>query len=155
MSKPCVSTLRRRILPRLVDAEAVYSSGRSPEELNLLADIFAEDLEGENPESIDQAFRLHRRESTRFPTPAHILALLPRCRAVNDTLALPEAQIKCTPGYGIFLGCHSNSSLIDSFGTKFVQISATKATGLRAGHQSCRKKYQDAWFSGAVRCRDQ
>jgi len=100
MSKPCVSTLRRRILPRLVDAEAVYSSGRSPEELNLLADIFAEDLEGENPESIDQAFRLHRRESTRFPTPAHILALLPRCRAVNDTLAIPEAQIKCTPGYG-------------------------------------------------------
>lgn len=95
--------LRRRLLPRLVDAEAVYRSGRSPEEVALLADIFAEDLEGEAPETIDRAFALHRRESTRFPTPAHILALLPRCRPCMTlgVAALPMENVgRKTPGIG-------------------------------------------------------
>lgn len=95
--------LRRRLLPRLVDAEAVYKSGRSPEELALLARIFADDLHGENPEALDRAFALHRRESTRFPTPAHILALLPRCRPcmTHGVAALPMENVgRKTPGIG-------------------------------------------------------
>lgn len=96
--------LRRRLLPRLVDAEAVYKSGRSPEELALLAEIFADDLHSENAEALDRAFALHRRESTRFPTPAHILALLPRCRPCMTThgvAALPMENVgRKTPGMG-------------------------------------------------------
>ena len=80
----------------------VYKSGRSPEELALLAGIFADDLDGENPEAIDRAFALHRRESSRFPTPAHILALLPRCRpSVQPLPPLPmEGVGRKTPGLG-------------------------------------------------------
>ena len=94
--------LQQRLLPRLIEAEAVYKSGRSPEELALLAGIFADDLDGENPEAIDRAFALHRRESSRFPTPAHILALLPRCRPSVQLLpSLPmEGVDRKTPGLG-------------------------------------------------------
>lgn len=94
--------LQQRLLPRLIEAEAVYKSGRSPEELALLAGIFADDLDGENPEAIDRAFALHRRESSRFPTPAHILALLPRCRpSVQPLPPLPmEGVGRKTPGLG-------------------------------------------------------
>ena len=59
--------LQQRLLPRLIEAEAVYKSGRSPEELVLLAGIFADDLDGENPDAVDRAFALHRRESARSP----------------------------------------------------------------------------------------
>ena len=94
--------LQQRLLPRLIEAEAVYKSGRSPEELALLAGIFADDLDGENPEAIDRAFAVHRRESSRFPTPAHILALLPRCRpSVQPLPPLPmEGVGRKTPGLG-------------------------------------------------------
>ncbi len=94
--------LQQRLLPRLIEAEAVHKSGRSPEELALLAEIFAEDLDGENPEAIERAFALHRRESSRFPTPAHILALLPRCRQPAQSLpSLPmEVSGRKTPGLG-------------------------------------------------------
>ncbi len=94
--------LQQRLLPRLIEAEAVYKSGRSPEELVLLAGIFADDLDGENPDAVDRAFALHRRESARFPTPAHILALLPRCRpSVGTHPALPmEGAGRKTPGLG-------------------------------------------------------
>lgn len=94
--------LQQRLLPRLIEAEAVYKSGRSPEELALLAGIFADDLDGENPEAIDRVFAVHRRESSRFPTPAHILALLPRCRpSVQPLPPLPmEGVGRKTPGLG-------------------------------------------------------
>ena len=94
--------LRRRLLPRLIEAEAVYKSGRSPEELALLAGIFADDLDGENPDAVDRAFLLHSRESSRLPTPAHILGLLPRCRPpVRTHPALPmEGTGRKTPGLG-------------------------------------------------------
>ena len=95
--------LRRRILPRLTEAEMVFRSGRSPEELAVLADIFAGDLEGEDAGAIDRAFVLHRRESMRFPTPAHILALLPRCRPVSNAPALPENSGQKTPGIGMLV----------------------------------------------------
>ena len=92
--------LRRRLLVRLIDAEMVYRTGRSQEELALLADIFADDLAGEDAETIDRAFSLPRRGSTRFPTPAHILAIIPQCRAQrHEYAALPmEGEGKKTPG---------------------------------------------------------
>lgn len=93
---------RQRLAMRLAEMEAVYRTGRSPEELALLAEIFADDLDGENPEAIERAFALHRRESSRFPTPAHILALLPRCR--RPAQSLPSLPMECsgrkTPGLG-------------------------------------------------------
>lgn len=95
--------LRRRLLVRLIDAEMVYRTGRSQEELALLADIFADDLAGEDAETIDRAFTAHRRSSTRFPCPAHILAIIPQCRAQrSDYAALPmEAEGTRTPGIGM------------------------------------------------------
>ncbi|WP_165078873.1 MULTISPECIES: hypothetical protein [unclassified Desulfovibrio] len=95
--------LRRRLLVRLIDAEMVYRTGRSQEELALLADIFADDLAGEDAETIDRAFAAHRRGSTRFPTPAHILAIIPQCRAQrHDYAALPmEGEGTRTPGIGM------------------------------------------------------
>lgn len=95
--------LRRRLLVCLIDAEMVYRTGRSQEELALLADIFTDDLAGEDAETIDRAFASHRRSSTRFPTPAHILAIIPQCRAQrHDYAALPmEAEGTRTPGIGM------------------------------------------------------
>lgn len=96
------TALRNRLLARLADAETVYRTGRSPEELALLADIFADDLAGEDAGDIDRAFLAHRRSSTRFPTPAHILALMPQCRSPrHDYAALPMATEGAkTPGLG-------------------------------------------------------
>lgn len=96
------TALRNRLLARLADAETVYRTGRSPEELALLADIFADDLAGEDAGDIDRAFLAHRRGSTRFPTPAHILALMPQCRSPrHDCAALPmETGSAKTPGLG-------------------------------------------------------
>ena len=88
---------------RLIDAEMVYRTGRSQEELALLADIFTDDLAGEDAETIDRAFAAHRRGSIRFPTVAHIVALLPQCRPPrHDYAALPmEAEGTRTPGIGM------------------------------------------------------
>lgn len=96
------TALRNRLLARLADAETVYRTGRSPEELALLADIFADDLAGEDAGDIDRAFLAHRRSSTRYPTPAHILALLPQCRAPRrNCAALPMRPTSPkTPGVG-------------------------------------------------------
>lgn len=96
------NALRNRLLARLADAETVYRTGRSPEELALLADIFAEDLAGEDAETIDRAFLAHRRSCIRFPTVAHIVALLPQCRAPRrDRAALPmQTDRQRTPGLG-------------------------------------------------------
>lgn len=79
----------------------VYQTGQAPEEISLLAEIFAEDLMDENWESIRRAFTMHRRRSTRFPTPAHIIALLPECRVLPERVAIPqETGGKRTVGIG-------------------------------------------------------
>ena len=69
---------------RLVECEAVYRTGRSPEEMLLLADIWAQDLEGQDKDDVGRAFVMHRQESSRFPCPADILRLLPRCRRATS-----------------------------------------------------------------------
>lgn len=57
----------------------------------LLADGWSQELAGENPQSVAAALDLHRRECSRFPTLAHVVALLPRCRVRQQNLpALPE-----------------------------------------------------------------
>ena len=72
----------------------VYGRERSPEELTLLADLWEEALDGERIDDVARAFALHLREGDRFPCPADILRLLPRCRAeaaaVRKAIALPE-----------------------------------------------------------------
>ena len=76
---------------RLVECEAVYRTGRSPEEMLLLADIWAQDLEGQDKDDVGRAFVMHRQESSRFPCPADILRL-PRCRratSMESPMALP------------------------------------------------------------------
>lgn len=92
------------ILPLLATAELVTKSGRTYEELEILADIFAEDLAGENIASVENAFALHRRRSKFFPTPAEIIALLPECRVYEanpDAIAIAEeSQDDYTPGFG-------------------------------------------------------
>lgn len=80
------------LIMRLAECEAVYRTGRSQEELALLADIWAQDLEGQDREEVGRAFVLHRQESSRFPCPADILRLLPRCRratSMESPMALP------------------------------------------------------------------
>lgn len=72
------------LIMRLAECEAVYRTGRSQEELALLADIWAQDLEGQDREAVGRAFVLHRQESGRFPCPADILRLLPRCAMPRD-----------------------------------------------------------------------
>lgn len=64
--------------------------------------IFADDLDGENVESVVAAFDLHRKRTTRFPTPAHIIALLPECRVLPARrVAIPQAtEGKKTKGMG-------------------------------------------------------
>lgn len=77
---------------RLVECEAVYRTGRSPEEMLLLADIWAQDLEGQDKDDVGRAFVMHRQEFSRFPCPADILRLLPRCRMtarIESPMALP------------------------------------------------------------------
>ena len=44
---------------RLVECEAVYRTGRSPEEMLLLADIWAQDLEGQDRDDVGRAFVMH------------------------------------------------------------------------------------------------
>lgn len=93
-----MSEKARQILPMLAEAALVYQTTQTPEELAALAEIYAEDLEGESLEAINAAFSLHRKRSTRFPTPAHIMAILPECRSLPVYEALPAASK--TPGMG-------------------------------------------------------
>lgn len=89
------------ILEKLIEANLVYQADISPEELRTLANVFADDLLVENPESVTAAFDMHRRRSTRFPTPAHIFALLPECRVMPKLEALPQTSTgKKTAGAG-------------------------------------------------------
>ena len=85
---------RRRLAMRLAEMEAVYRSGRSGEELALLADIWAADLADERQEDVERAMLEHRRQSTFFPTPAHILRILATTRPAPRELfpALPEPE---------------------------------------------------------------
>ena len=88
------------LIMRLAECEAVYRTGRSQEELALLADIWAQDLEGQDREAVGRAFVLHRQESGRFPCPADILRLLPRCRHAErrqDAAALPVETVAVGP----------------------------------------------------------
>ncbi|WP_337381477.1 hypothetical protein [Desulfovibrio sp.] len=88
------------LIMRLAECEAVYRTGRSQEELALLADIWAQDLEGQDREVVGRAFVLHRQESGRFPCPADILRLLPRCRHAErrqDAAALPVETVAVGP----------------------------------------------------------
>lgn len=90
---------RRRLAVRLAEMEAVYRSGRSPEELALLADIWAHDLADEKAADVECAMIAHRRHSTFFPTPADILRILATTRTCPDEAipALPEAEPECDP----------------------------------------------------------
>lgn len=98
MEKTPLSTA---ILENILEANLVYQAGNPPEVLAMLAEVFSQDLAGENVESINAAFALHRRRSTRFPTPAHIIALLPECRVSPRLDALPQTTMgKKTVGAG-------------------------------------------------------
>lgn len=86
--------MKRLLLQRLGELSLLYGRERSPEELALLTDIWAEALDGERPDEVARAFVLHLREGVRFPCPADIVRLLPRCRAdvrsAESGTALPE-----------------------------------------------------------------
>lgn len=118
--------MKKKILPLLAASALVYQTGQTPEELALLADIFAEDLAGENFESINRAFSLHRRRSSRFPTPAHIIAILPECRVLPKREALPQASAKKTEGMGnlVLLAIKGNAQAKDT-----LKLIMTKACG--------------------------
>lgn len=96
-----ITPLSAAMLDNLLEANLVYQAGNPPEILAMLAEVFTEDLAGENVETINAAFTLHRRRSTRFPTPAHIIALLPECRVSPRLEALPQTTTgKKTAGAG-------------------------------------------------------
>ncbi|WP_299396081.1 hypothetical protein [uncultured Desulfovibrio sp.] len=95
---------RQWMLKRLFETGLVFHIDRSPEELELLADLWAEALPRE-PQTINAAFVAWRREGRRFPVPADIIDRLPACRAAQDAAAaLSEAGTATrTPGYPAFL----------------------------------------------------
>lgn len=87
----------RTLLPLLAMAEVLFKSGRSPEELELAAELYAEALAGEKLEEVKAAFALYARRRRFYPTPAEIIALLPECR---QGYRPPEPEGRRTPGYG-------------------------------------------------------
>lgn len=94
--------LMSALLNELSKCEIAYQGGHSPEELAVLMELFAEAMPNENPQSIRRAFAMHRKLSTRFPTPAHIIALLPDCRVMPDRCAIPEkTSVPATDGLGL------------------------------------------------------
>lgn len=84
-------------MQRLGELSLLHGRDRSPEELALLADLWAEALDGEGQDEVARAFALYLREGERFPCPADILCLLPRCRAeagvARERTALPEMTV--------------------------------------------------------------
>lgn len=78
----------------------MYQSGQSPEEITLLAEVFAETLAEEELATLDKAFMLYMRNNKRFPTPAHIFELLPECRPRKEYMPLAEKEEIHTPGFG-------------------------------------------------------
>ena len=95
---------RQWMLKRLFETGLVFHIDRSPEELELLADLWAEALPRE-PQAINAAFVAWRREGRRFPVPADIFDRLPACRAALSAAATrPDAEPATrTPGYPAFL----------------------------------------------------
>lgn len=95
---------REWMLKRLFETGLVFHIDRSPEELELLADLWAEALPQE-PQAINAAFVDWRREGRRFPVPADIIDRLPSCRAaLSAAAAQPESDDTThTPGYPSFL----------------------------------------------------
>lgn len=84
-------TMRELITLKLSTLSIEYGTSHSDDDLALLADDWARELAGERPASVAATLDAHRRECSRFPTLAHVLALLPRCRVAPEELALPEA----------------------------------------------------------------
>ena len=68
-------------------------AGRTPAQLQILAEDWAEDLAEFSPEMVEKAVKRYRRESAYFPTVADIRARCEELRrgeaARADTLALP------------------------------------------------------------------
>lgn len=89
--------MKRLLLQRLGELSLLHGRDRSPEELALLVDLWAEALDGEERDEVARAFALYLREGERFPCPADILRLLPRCRAeagvARERTALPEMTV--------------------------------------------------------------
>lgn len=84
-----------------METSLVYLASHTPEEIAVLAKVFATDLAEENMADINAAFAKHRQTSTRFPTPAHIIALLPYCRVQEVQAEVPPAiDEQRTPGMG-------------------------------------------------------
>ena len=79
----------------------IYQTSHTREEIALLSELFAEALADEKDlPAIWRAFALHRKRSKRFPTPAHILELLPECHIAPEPIAIMEGEPPITPGFG-------------------------------------------------------
>ena len=69
-------------------------AGRTPAQLQILAEDWAEDLAEFSPETVERAVKQYRRECAYFPTVADIWARCDELRrgetALADALALPE-----------------------------------------------------------------
>ncbi|MBQ9406955.1 MAG: hypothetical protein IJU37_09525 [Desulfovibrio sp.] len=92
---------RQRLARRLAEMEIVYRTGRTPEEIAVLADIWAEDLADEKPEDVERAMQRYRLQSRFFPTPADIVAILDDGGRERTHRALPDARPRHqTPGIG-------------------------------------------------------
>ena len=81
---------RTRIAKKLAELELVYRTGRTPEELALLADIWATDFAGEDQATLERAIDMHRGTARYWPTLAEIRDLLPQCRRAPQQAAIPE-----------------------------------------------------------------
>lgn len=88
------------LLDKLATLAIVYQSNQSPEEIALLAEVFAEILAGEDTATLDKAFMLYLQNNKRFPTPAHIFELLPECRPRKEYMLIAAREETHTPGYG-------------------------------------------------------
>lgn len=98
---PQLTPLQSGLLEELAQAALLYQTSHTREEIALLSELFAEALADEKDlPAIWRAFALHRKQSKRFPTPAHILELLPECQQRAAANPLPEPDSKITPGFG-------------------------------------------------------
>ena len=91
-------TMRELIALKLSTLSIEYGTSHSDADLALLADDWARELADERPASVAATLDQHRRECPRFPTLAQVMALLPRCRVVEQRQALPEGQTRSDVG---------------------------------------------------------